>query len=432
MTEIEILKQLRNTSSSKEKLAILKYHKDNHDFVKLLKYTYDKITYTYGITTETMLKYITTNSENDMFNVLEKLNNREVTGHSALRLARSYYNFASQEEKELFCMILDRDLKIGVNTKTLNKVWKDLIPKPQYCRCGIFSSKTAKKINFPAYIQLKCDGTYREAYVSDGTVTFKTRSGEEDTNPVMSKIMSSLPNGYYTGEFTVGKADNPNMNRSEGNGLINSDNPPYNDIYFTVWDYLTDEEYSLKVKSNYKTRFDKLNDIIDGNDKRLSVVPTFSVNNVEEALKYVTEWMNNGLEGGVLKSFEMNFKNGTSNEQLKIKLKVEADLRCTGFIKGTKGTKYEGKNKVITFESDDGLIKGQCSGMTDDMVTEVTVNPEKYTGKIIVVEFNDLSKAQGSDTYALMHPRFNCFRDDKTETDTLERVIELRDMMKTL
>lgn len=82
--------------------------------------------------------------------------------------------------------------------------------------------------------------------------------------------------------------------------------------------------------------------------------------------------MNKGLEGGVLKSLGMHFKDGTSKEQLKIKLKVDVEVRCTGFIEGTKGTKYEGKNKVVVFETDDGKIKGQCSGMTDAMVDEVT------------------------------------------------------------
>lgn len=52
---------------------------------------------------------------------------------------------------------------------------------------------------------------------------------------------------------------------------------------------------------------------------------------------------------------------GTSKEQLKIKLKVGVEVRCTGFLEGAKGTKYEGKNKVITFENDEGTIKGQCS-----------------------------------------------------------------------
>ena len=51
--------------------------------------------------------------------------------------------------------------------------------------------------------------------------------------------------------------------------------------------------------------------------------------------------MNKGLEGGVLKDKNLVFKNGTSNQQLKIKLKVDADLRVLGFLKGTKGTKYD-------------------------------------------------------------------------------------------
>ena len=433
MNVIEILKSLRNTTSTNEKMKILKSNADNSELKMLLKYTYNKIEYTYGITSETMLGYSTNDrSSSDMYSILNSLNDRDATGRSALRLAKSFYNNADGETKEIFCMVLDRDLKIGVNSKTINKVWKDLVPKPNYCRCGVFSAKTAKKLDYPAFIQLKCDGTYREAYVNNGVVTFKTRSGEESENTVMAEIMKDLPNGYYTGEFTIGKADDPAMNRSEGNGLINSDNPPYNEICFTVWDYLTEGEYTLKSKSIYKTRFDKLNEIVRNTDERLSIVPTKVVNNADEALKIVSEWMNKGLEGGVLKSYFMKFKNGTSNDQLKIKLKVDADLRCTGFIKGTKGTKYENQNKVITFESDDGKIKGQCSGMTDAMVAEVTKNPDKYIGKIMVVEFNDLSKAQNSDTYALMHPIFMNFRDDKTESDTLERVTELRDMMKNL
>lgn len=433
MNTFETLTALRNTASSNDKMRILKDNAGNIELKTLLKYAYDKIDYTYGITTNTMLNYSTNDkTSKGMYEILDALNNRDATGHSALRLAKSFYNSADSENKELFCMVLDRDLKIGVNAKTLNKVWKDIVPKPHYCRCGVFSAKTAKKLDYPAYIQLKCDGTYREAYVNNGNVTFKTRAGEESENPVMAEIMKSLPNGYYTGEFTVGKADDPNMNRSEGNGLINSDNPPYNEICFTVWDYLTEDEYTLKAKSNYKTRFDRLNEIVRNTDEILSIVPTKVVNSADEALKIVSEWMNKGLEGGVLKSFFMKFKNGTSNEQLKIKLKVDADLRCTGFIKGTRGTKYENQNKVITFESDDGKVKGQCSGMTDAMVAEVTANPDKYIGKIMVVEFNDLSKAQNSDTYALMHPRFMNFRDDKTETDTLERITELRDMMKNL
>lgn len=432
---LDILEQLRNTSSTKEKFNILLSHKDNKDLEKVLKYTYDKVDFTYGVTPTTVLDFDSNEySDKEMFEVLDILNRREVTGHKALALAKNFYESCDKTIKDLFLKILDRDLKIGVNEKTLNKVFKGIVPKPHYERCDILNEKTLKKFTFPGFIQLKCDGTYREAYVHNGIVEFKTRSGESYRNPVLEEILKTLPDGYYLGEFTLGRADNPDANRAEGNGNINSDNPDFNNIHYTIWDYLTEDEYTLKdSKRGYDERFETLTKTLETlNSSLVHVVPSLRVNNIKDALKVTSDWMNKGLEGGVLKSSKMKFKNGTSKEQLKIKLKVDVEVRCTGFLEGTKGTKYEGMNKVITFENDEGTIKGQCSGMTDSMVEEVTKNPEKYIGKVLSVQFNDLTKAEGHEFYALSHPRFAEWRDDKDETDTLEKAIQLRDMARGL
>ena len=53
-------------------------------------------------------------------------------------------------------------------------------------------------------------------------------------------------------------------------------------------------------------------------------------------------------------------------------------------------------------------------------------------GRIISVEFNDIVKSENNDYYALSHPAFIEIRNDKDETDTLEKVIQLRDMAKIL
>jgi DNA ligase-1 len=429
----DILKKLRETSSSKEKLRILTENKENKDLEKIFKYAYDKVDYVFNVSRKSVENYDSEMlTDLNLDEVLKILNERTLTGYKALELAKAYVN-ENPENSELFLEILDRDLKVGVNSKTLNKVWKGIIPRPKYCRCDVFSRKTANKIAFPAFIQLKCDGTYREAYVKDGKVLFKTRSGEDYSNPVLEEILKVLPDGYYTGEFTLGKADNPDANRAEGNGNINSDNPNFENIHFTIWDFLTEEEYAGITKTPYQIRFENLKFILDGlNSDLVHVVPCTLVNNIDEALEVVSDYMNKGLEGGVLKSLGMHFKDGTSKEQLKIKLKVDVEVRCTGFIEGTKGTKYEGKNKVVVFETDDGKIKGQCSGMTDAMVDEVTKNPQKYLNKVLSVQFNDLVKAEGHEYFALSHPVFMCFRDDKNETDTLEKALKLRDMAKTL
>ena len=432
----EMLNTLAGISSSKEKMAKLKEFSKSENGSELktvFKFAYDKVDYTYGVSVDTIEEY-TSNGDHydDMIDLLNDLSNRKLTGNNALGACRSFIN-EHPDVSPLFMKIIDRDMKVGINLKSLMKVWKDISSVVKYCRCDVFSRKTANKIAFPAFIQLKCDGTYREAYVKDGKVQFKTRSGEDYSNPVLEEILKALPDGYYTGEFTLGKADNPDANRAEGNGNINSDNPNFENIHFTIWDFLTEEEYAGITKTPYQIRFENLKFILDGlNSDLVHVVPCTLVNNIDEALEVVSDYMNKGLEGGVLKSLGMHFKDGTSKEQLKIKLKVDVEVRCTGFIEGTKGTKYEGKNKVIVFETDDGKIKGQCSGMTDAMVGEVTKNPQKYLNKVLSVQFNDLVKAEGHEYFALSHPRFVEWRDDKNETDTLEKALKLRDMAKTL
>jgi len=444
MDILDILTELNESNSSNYKKDVLTKYKDNDELKSIFKYTYDKIDYTYGVTSRTIQEFSTEQAEKmwedgltftypRMFELLERLSKREFTGHKALAVCKYFALHNEDDRVQLFYKIIDRDLKVNVSEKTLNKIWKGIVPKPSYCRCGVLSKKLASKLEFPCYIQLKCDGTYRECYVNNGKVQFKTRSGEEYSNPILEKALKDLPNGYYLGEFTIGKADDPDANRSVGNGNINSDNPDFENIHFTVWDCLNDSEYNGKVKSLYCDRFQNLVNIFrDLNCDLVHVVPTYEVQNLDEALKITSDFMNKGLEGGILKDKNMIFKNGTSNQQLKIKLKVDADLRCVGFIKGTKGTKYENMNKVIVYKTDDGKIQGQCSGMTDAMCEEVTKNPDKYIGKIVAVQFNDLIKAEGHDYHALSHPRFQEFRDDKTDSDTFERIVQLRDMAKSL
>ena len=60
-------------------------------------------------------------------------------------------------------------------------------------------------------------------------------------------------------------------------------------------------------------------------------------------------------------------------------------------------------------------------------MNQILHNKENYLGAIIEVEFNDLSRASGSEIYALSHPRYIEIR-DKTTTDTLEQVFKMREM----
>lgn len=431
----DILNELNESNSSNYKLDILKKYKDNSELKKLLELTYNRNKYNFNVSKNCIIKdnpsILESNGSktvDELLSALEILGGGTIRGNEAHQFVCNHLKYLDNDNKEIFLNVLGRDLKIGLNVKSINKVFKNLIPKPNYMRCAVLSEKTLKKINFPAFIQLKMDGTYREIHVADGQVSGKTRSGEEYFNPVLFKEMENFPNGFYTGELTI-----EGESRFTGNGLINSLNPPYEKITFTVWDYLTDEDYLEKSKTPYYSRFESLSDIIEKHESnRVKLVPNHEVNSIDEALKYVSDWMEQGLEGGVLKDKNNVFKNGTSGTQLKIKLKVDAEMRITGFTEGTVGTKREGKIGAIQFSNDEGTVKGQCSGFSDAELDEFTKNKDNLIGKIISVEFNDIVKSENNDYYALSHPRFIEIRNDKTETDTLEKVIQLRDMAKSL
>lgn len=431
----DILNELNESNSSNYKLDILKKYKDNSELKKLLELTYNRNKYNFNVSKNCIIKdnpsILESNGSktvDELLSALEILGGGTIRGNEAHQFVCNHLKCLDNDNKEIFLNVLGRDLKIGLNVKSINKVFKNLIPKPNYMRCAVLSEKTLKKINFPAFIQLKMDGTYREIHVADGQVTGKTRSGEEYFNPVLFKEMMNFPNGYYTGELTI-----DGESRFTGNGLINSLNPPYEKITFTVWDYLTDDDYLEKTKTPYYSRFESLSDIIEKRkSERVKLVPNYEVNSIDEALKYVSDWMEQGLEGGVLKDKNNVFKNGTSGTQLKIKLKVDAEMRITGFTDGTIGTKREGKIGAIQFSNDEGTIKGQCSGFSDEELDLFTKNKDNLIGKIISVEFNDIVKSENNDYYALSHPAFIEIRNDKDETDTLEKVIQLRDMAKRL
>ena len=430
----DFLSELNESNSSNYKISTLKKYQNSEIVKQLLKLTYDKNNFNFGMSRTRLLGIL--NESNfpegidkidDYLDLLQE-NSGKLSGNSAKEFYSSLLQKLTEDSRVILLNILGRDLKCGINIKNINKVFKNLIPKPNYMRCAVFSEKLVKKIHFPAMLQLKMDGTYREFNVSNGTVSAKTRAGEEYQNEVLFDILKSFPDGYYMGELTI-----DGESRFTGNGLINSLNPPLDKIIFTCWDFLTFDEYTGKVKTSYIDRFNRLQNLIESRDfKQVKLVENHVVNNVSEALKQVSLWMSEGLEGGVLKDFNNTFKNGTSNTQLKIKLKVDAEMRITGFTEGTPGTKREGKIGAIQFANDEGTIKGQCSGFSDAELEEFSKNKDSLIGKIISVEFNDITKAENNEYYALSHPRFIEIRNDKNETDDLKKVIQLRDMAKML
>jgi len=484
MSIYEILEELNLENGSNYKLKTLKKYSDNELLKRVMKMTYDRVNYTFGITMKNVHAGSAENtiSLQEALDGLDKLNAREYTGNAAIGFLENLLENVSETNAIVLRLIVGRDLKINLGRTSINKVWKNLIPKPCYCRCDIYKEKTAKNINFPAIVQLKADGTYRESLKDDKNVKFTSRSGEPYNYKNLEDSLSSISdkfNGYFVGELTVKcddkileriipsilKEDIKNgtnnaetiqkhyrektelgkeyiLPRGIGNGLINSDDVPYDNLIYDLWDFVNVEDYalaSLKDRKNtpkvpYKERFSLLQEAVkelkDNGIDNIRVIEYKLVENLKEVSDFASEKMKDGLEGAILKDWEMLFKDGTSKQQLKMKISFELDVRITGFIEGTKGTKREETFGSVEYSTDDGMIKGSVSGFSDDQLKDFNSRREELIGVVFTLEGNDLTKGRGNVHYAVSHPRFIELRTDKDSTDDLERALDILESAK--
>lgn len=433
----EILNEINADNGSNYKMDVLRRHADNELLQRVLKMAYDRVAFTYGITMATQGRGIILSAGHDPLTLSEALDileyefaTRNLTGHAAISKLEEIRKRLSNDDRDVVEKIINRDLRINMGRSNINKVFKGLIVKPVYMRCGLFNEKTKKKINpNGAYIQLKADGTYREFTVENGVVTCNSRSGESYEYPALDRTLINYPDGHYIGELTV-EINGKVQDRATGNGLINSDNPPHDNIMLDLWDYVTLEEYtgaSQKIQgvTPYHRRFARLQEIVDANQpSNIRVIETKIVSGFSEALQKCSEWMTAGFEGAILKDADAIFRDGTSPQQLKLKLEIDADVRIIGYKPGTIGTKREGKIGSIQFATDDSKVKGYASGFSDAQLDDFTARWDEINNMIMTVTFNDLTKGRVHEHYALSHPRFVELRYDKTETDTLERILE--------
>lgn len=474
------LNEINENNSTNYKLEVLKKYKDSELIKRILKLTHDRVQYNFGIGRTTLAKYIPSSTGSlDIIEILDfleyKLATRELTGNAAINGLFDLFNQSNADDIFIIQKILERDLRINIGRTQINKVHKDLIVKPCYLRCDVLTKKTAKNISYPAILEKKADGTYREFAVDAELVNSRSRSGESYEYPLLSKYLSKLPSNTYAGELTVKatertikivqekldyakrKGDDTEeleniialynkykelnkeyiLPRGIGNGIINSLEFPEEDLILELWDCISFEDYNTArkkdkknpCKTTYAERWENLKEALKTIDyPNIRLIEHKIVNNPHDVMLQNKIWMEAGFEGSILKDWKGVFADSTSKHQLKIKLKISAEMRIIGFADGTPGTKREGKVGSLIFKNDEGTVKGRCSGFTDEQLEEFTNNKEYYLNKIIEVEFNDLSRAAGSEEYALSHPRFIEVRDDKDSTDTLEQIFKMREM----
>ena len=198
----DFVEQMRATSSSNEKVEILK---QQSDFIKqVLEYTYNPYKQ-YYVTSKTCKKNIHLHSHcnHTLFGLLDILTNRKATGHDAIKMIN---RFASKNvDWDVIYDIIDKDLKIRTGAKVINKAFPGLIPEFNVALAQEYKGKC--DWNDGWYASRKLDGVRCLAVVDEeGKCTLYSRMGKELTtlNKVKKAIeATNIINTVFDGEVCL-------------------------------------------------------------------------------------------------------------------------------------------------------------------------------------------------------------------------------------
>lgn len=465
---LSIIESIANESSSNGKLAILKQHKDNEVLKMVLQYAYSPM---YNFYTKHQIDVVGDASSDPIymdfgfavFSALDKLAARQVTGNAAIEFLDEIGYQLEKEDRVVLNKIIARDLDMGMATKSINKVFSNLIPTVPYMRCSL--TDKLDKISYPAMVQQKCDGMFVNVVMVGGnahcrgTVKFLTRNGTEfDLVRLGSALKSySHSNLVFHGELLILKEDGDVEDRKIGNGMINSlikqdqtlesldvkyhsaKTQAQKDkiqaemrakvvefdsidqkVQLVLWDCVGYGQW-LKGEDrvSYSLRFIEVNKLVQNvNSKYVKVVESLDILSYHEAQAFYLHQIRNGYEGAVLKNLKGYWKNHTSPEQIKLKAEKECELVVIG-VEAGQG-KYTGKIGSLICESSDKLLRVNVGSGLTDVERETTY--WDIVGKIISVKFNEVIQSDSKDTYSLFLPRFVEIRTDKNEADTLAKI----------
>ena len=388
------IEAMRATSSSNEKVQIIK---DANPFIhKVLEYTYNPYRQ-YYVTSKTCRKNITLVEQHDLnlFEVLDKLHGRVVTGHEAIKLVNGY------PLTEMLYKIIDKDLGIRAGEKVINKAIPGLIPS--------FSVALAQEYkgdcdwNDEWYASRKLDGVRCLAIVNEeGKCTLYSRMGKEITTlDVVKKAIeaTNVINTVFDGEVCLLDEQGNEDFQAVMKQLRRKDHQIENAVYM-IFDMLNKSEFELTVESQpLEDRLHTLRSWL-GDDKTDNNILKYTQQNLLNDDEHFATWTklaaDNNWEGFMVRK-NVAYEGKRSKNLLKVKKFYDAEYEVLDYDIDNHEVVRDGKSETIKMLSQVWIEhKGHKvkvgSGWTQDQ--RLKYMDGSIVGKIITVQYFEETKNQ--------------------------------------
>jgi ATP-dependent DNA ligase len=457
MSVLDIILKIKNTASTNSKKDILTENIDNVDLKRAIQLALEPSIVSGVKKLPDAIETDKTLTLSEGLDALDALYTRKVTGNAARQFLGELFGSVSEDDAEVLRKVVLKNLDCGVQEKNANDVYgKGFIKDEPYMRCSLVNEKTVQNItSFKthgyAVAEVKMDGQYLNSAVVNDSLLCTSRNGKvydflgmKDADMVqLAKNVQALDSRFesgvvFNGECLVIDNDGKILNRETGNGIIqkagkDSISPQEAiRVVFVLWDVLPFDAFKDGLWDvERKERRELLENAISTLESEfVRMVEYVKCIDIGQAFDFNTEMIEKGEEGSILKCESGIWKSHTSPKQLKLKLKMQFDLRVIGYNPG-EGKRAGGIGSLI-LESADGIIVVGCGTGFKEKDAEWTpmTMMERWNeidGAIVTAESTSLTKDKRTGKMSIFLPVFVEFRFDKNTADTYERILEIKE-----
>ena len=411
---LEILERLRLTGSTKDKQIILNENADNELLKTILLFTYDPFK-KYGVSEKILDKILPEAieddlpTEDDLFLFLKRVANSNINNELRKQIA-AFIKFYEPKYSELYKMIFLKDLKAGISSSTINKVWKNLIPK--------FDVQLAKKYwdvnldeNELIFITEKLDGIRCVMIKENDDIKFFTRQGKEiiGLNEIEERVRQLMPrDGVLDGELL---ADCDIRDSGEKYRVtverVNCKSNNKTGINFCVFDYISLDDFKSGIGSlKYNSRRSFLQEFLPDSGV-VQLVPLIYYGNDHSCVKEALKMAENEGKEGVMVNRNKVYECKRTSSILKVKSMQTVDLKIIDYKEGTGRNKGTLGAFVVDYK---GNSVDVGSGFLDSERISFWNDRDNLIGRVIEVQyFEETANKQGG--ISLRFPVFKELRE---------------------
>lgn len=410
---IEIIKQVRNTSSTNDKINILKRNKDNEILRKVLSYTYDT-DLKFGVQKKSIKEYSGESKWNSLFEMLDELANSNINDNLKKNIGRFISNLNTEDEKELVTMMLLKDLKCGINIKNINKAMNLIVTHDIQ-----LGSKWDGTLNGDVAVSLKLDGIRCTWLIQNGKAIAKTRQnkviqGMDELTQAIQEVFGN-ENLMVDGELLALNQEGLDSKDlfKKTSAIVNSKGIK-KDLTFVAFDIVPLEDYINKLNSEFfLDRRKRLAMYVEnGNNELVKMAPLYFItDDIDKINEKLSEVVSEGMEGLMINKLNSPYEFKRTKSLLKVKAMSTMDLRVIRFEEGNGANEGTLGAVVVKYKGNEVKVG---SGWTQDMRDEVWNNQDKYLGKILEVQYFEITTNEDGKE-SLRFPVAKGWRFDKDE-----------------